>query len=120
MKTRLSTTPAITFLFILLISFYSFSQINLYSEGFDGQNNKGASGSGPTIDLDDVTWNIDITDANFSSDYRFRVRSISGNEVFESRNVGTSTWLSPVINISSQPFNNFTIDASEGGSLENR
>jgi hypothetical protein len=119
MKTRLSTTPKITFLFILLISFYSFSQTTLYSEGFDGQNNKGARGSGPTIDLDGVTWDIDVTDAKSSSDYKFRVLSSSGNERFEASDVGTSIWLTPEIDISTQLFINFTIDAEETGSFEN-
>jgi hypothetical protein len=119
MKTILYTKTTTLFLFILLISFYSFSQTTLYSEGFDGQNNKGARGSGPTIDLDDVTWDIDITDAVFSNNYSFRVRNFSGNGYFEARDVGTSIWLSPEIDISTQSFISFTIDAFESGNFEN-
>jgi len=120
LKTRLSTTPTITFLFILFISFYSFGQDVLYLEDFNGQEGIGAAGSDPTVvTRNDVFWNIDFANATLSNKYRFRVQNISENELFEARKVGLSTWLSPDIDISSKDLIDFTIDASESGNFEN-
>ncbi|BAO77676.1 GEVED domain-containing protein [Winogradskyella sp. PG-2] len=105
-----------TFLFLLLgiISLYSFGQTVIYSESFDGQTGQGATGSTPTIDLSAVDWDIDVSGASSNSNYRFHVRTVGGNPIFESRRVGTSIWLSPSIDISAHTDISFTIDATQG------
>ncbi|WP_461589275.1 choice-of-anchor J domain-containing protein [Winogradskyella sp.] len=106
---------SIVVILLLIIPMLSFGQSTIYLETFSGQVGKGASGSIPLVDLTDVTWNIDITNANVSNNYVFNVRTLNnGSTVFESRNVGTSIWLSPTINISSYSDITFTIDASQG------
>lgn len=107
-------TKILSIVFLLLV-IYSYGQNVIYFEGFDGQNGRGATGSTPTVNLTGVTWDIDFSSASLSNNYRFRVRNISGLPVFEARNVGTSIWLSPVIDISSHTDIAFTIDASQGG-----
>ena len=103
------------FIFSLFLSINSFGQVTLYSENFDGQAGKGATGNAPTVDLSGVTWGIDFSSASLSNNYRFRVRNISGAPLFESRNVGSSIWLSPIVDISLYTDIAFTIDASQGG-----
>ena len=44
----------------------------------------------------------------------FSVRDVGSNQLFEGRNVGTSTWFSPSISIASFSNISFTIDASQG------
>lgn len=121
---KLSPTPAKAKLFLalyFLMSIYSFGQTTIYLENFDDQLGKGATGSTPNVDLSGVDWTIDFSGATLSNSYRFRVRNVSGQLVFEARNIGTSIWLSPIINISSHTNIAFTIDASEGNnnSLDN-
>ncbi|WP_299519987.1 choice-of-anchor J domain-containing protein [Winogradskyella sp.] len=93
----------------------AYGQTTIYLEDFTGQNGKGATGNTPTVDLSDVSWDIDFSSANLSNAYRFWVRNLNGNAIFESRNVGSSTWLSPMIDISAYSNVTFTIDASQGG-----
>lgn len=57
---------SIVVILLLIIPMLSFGQSTIYLETFSGQVGKGASGSIPLVDLTDVTWNIDITNANFS------------------------------------------------------
>ena len=105
---------------LLLITLCSFGQTTIYLEGFNGQTGKGATGSTPTIDLTGVDWNIDFSSASLSNSYRFRVRDFNGNQSFEGRNIGVSTWLSPLIDISAYTDIGFTIEASQGSnSLDN-
>jgi hypothetical protein len=89
--------------------------VTLFSENFDGQINKGATGAVPTVDLSNVDWSIDFSSATLSNNYRFIVRSVGVNSIFEARNVGTSIWLSPLIDITEHIDIAFTIDASQGG-----
>ncbi|OZV69252.1 GEVED domain-containing protein [Winogradskyella aurantia] len=102
------------FIGLFCYSFIANSQDILYNESFTNQTGKGATGATPTVDLSDVTWTIDFSDADLSNAYRFRVRDIGGNPLFEGRNVGNSTWLSPAIPISNFSNISFSIDASQG------
>jgi len=103
---------------LLLVSIFcainSFSQVTFFLENSDSQLNKGTTGSTPTIDLTDVDWTIDFSSANLSNNYRFIVRTVGAITFFEARNVGTSIWLSPSIDISAFTDIAFTIDASQG------
>lgn len=109
MKTKL------LFLIAFLWASHSFSQTTIYLETFDGQDGKGASGSAPTVDLSGVDWTLDFSDADLSNNYRFEVITVTGNAIFEARNVGTSIWLSPSIDISSFVNISLTLDASQAG-----
>lgn len=90
----------------LLLCLAAFSQTTLYSEDFTGQINKGALGPGgnnPSTDITGVNWSLDLSDTNLNfantNDY-FIVRSVSGNELFEGRDLdGEAIWLSPNIDI---------------------
>lgn len=98
-----------TFLFAI----YSFSQETLYLETFTGQELKGAEGAIPNVDLSGVTWDIDFSTATLSSDYRFRVVANKGLPLFEARNVGSSTWLSPPVDISDHTDIAFSLGVSQ-------
>ncbi|NRB84841.1 MAG: T9SS type A sorting domain-containing protein [Winogradskyella sp.] len=105
---------------LLVICTLAFSQTIIYSEDFTGQNNQGAIGPGgtnPSLDLSAVDWTLDLSDntLNFtdSNDY-FIVRTISGNEVFEGRDIdGAAVWISPNINIAGYSNVSFSLDISE-------
>ncbi len=91
-------------------------QSTIYSEDFTGQNNKGAVGPTPTIDLTGVTWSIDISSAALTAttDW-FQVQS----EVFEARDIdGDAIWLSPSIDITGFVGVSFSLDAVEDGTME--
>ena len=89
------------FIFSLFLSIYSFGQVTLYSEYFDSQIGKGATGTTPTTDVSDLDWNIDVSGSSLNTIYSFIVRNISGNPAFEAiRRIKTSTWLPPPIDIS--------------------
>jgi hypothetical protein len=105
----------ILYLFFLFTFLYSSGQSTIYLENFDGQDGKGASGSSPTVDLSGVDWTIDFSDADLSNNYKFEVITVTGNAIFQARNVGTSIWLSPSIDISSFVNISLTLDASQAG-----
>lgn len=91
-------------------------QTTIYSEDFTGQNNKGAVGPTPTIDLTGVTWSVDVSSTSLtaSTDW-FQVR----NEVFEARDIdGDAIWLSPSIDITGYTGVSFTLEAAEAGTME--
>ena len=101
------------FLILLMLTglFTGFGQTTIYSEGFTGQNGKGAFGPVPVIDVSGVTWNVDISGASLdqSSD-RFYVE----NEYLEGRDLnGSAIWLSPVIDITGFTNVQFSLDAFE-------
>ncbi|MCT4629194.1 lamin tail domain-containing protein, partial [Winogradskyella sp.] len=102
---------------ILLVCALNFGFGQIYTEDFTGQNGKGAIGPIPTFDLSDVTWSVDVSEANLSetTDW-FQVV----NEVFEGRDLdGNAYWHSPVIDISSYTNVSFSLDAIENGDHEN-
>jgi len=103
----------ILFLYFALAFLFSNGQTTLYLENFEGQIGKGATGSVPTVDLTGVSWTVDFSSAALTNNYRFLVRNNSSQALFEARNVGTSTWLSPAINISTHADVSFTINATE-------
>ncbi|OUS03491.1 hypothetical protein A9Q86_00840 [Flavobacteriales bacterium 33_180_T64] len=108
----------ITSLLLLLLTCFAYSQTTIYLEDFTGQNGKGATGAtggAPTIDLNDVSWslNVDATNLTATTDW-LRIRTISGNEALESRDLdGNGIWLSPIITITEYSNVAFTIDATE-------
>ena len=74
------------FLFVLpvLFSVSLYSQSQIYSEDFTGQNGKGAVGPAPTTDLSGVDWSIDISSADLSANTDwFKVV----NEVFDGNGI---------------------------------
>lgn len=88
----------------------------IYSEDFTGQNGKGAVGPAPTIDLADVTWTIDVSDAKLTSanDY-FRVL----DERLVGRDLdGEAIWKSPTVGISGYTNLVLSLDAIEVGNHE--
>ena len=100
-------------LFVILAT-STFGQI--YSEDFTGQNGKGAVGPAPTTDLIGVDWTIDISSASLSatSDW-FQVQS----EIMEGRDLdGDAIWFSPSIDISGFTDVQFSLAASESGTME--
>jgi hypothetical protein len=95
------------FILTLFVSLFSFGQI--YTETFNGQGGKGAINE-TTDDLTGVTWTVDRSGQTYNAEYKFSVVSNQFNAIA----VGTSTWLSPVIDISSHKDIGFTIVASRG------
>ncbi|PQB06155.1 hypothetical protein BST83_02365 [Polaribacter filamentus] len=94
----------------------SFGQTTIYSEGFTDQENKGAIGPEPNLDLTGVDWSVDIsaTDLSTDSDW-FKVT----DGVFEARNLdGDAIWLSKSITISDYTNISFSLSAAESGTLE--
>mgnify|MGYP003646425591 FL=1 len=104
-------------IFILAINANnSFGQTTIYSEGFTDQENKGAIGPTPTLDLTGVDWSVDISAADLSAatDW-FKVT----DGVFEGRNLdGDAIWFSKSIAISSHTNISFSLSAAESGTLE--
>lgn len=94
----------------------SFGQTTIYSEDFTDQENKGAIGPTPTVDLTGVDWSVDISATNLSTDTDwFKVT----DGVFEGRNLdGDAIWFSKSITISSYTNISFSLSAAESGTLE--
>ena len=112
MKTKY-TTLVLSITLFLYATAVSFAQTTLYSENFTNQENKGAYGS--TIDLSDVDWTIDVSDAILSNNYDwFKVRDgrMEGHDLD-----GEAIWYSPSINISNYLVS-FSLVAREYGSQE--
>lgn len=105
---------SLVFIALLCTFFYGFGQI--YSENFTEQNGKGAIGPTPTTDLSVISWNIDISSATLSANTDwFQVV----NEIFEARDIdGNAIWFSPSIDISAFTNVQFSLDASESGTME--
>lgn len=107
----------IAMIFILAINANNyFGQTTIYSEGFTDQENKGAIGPTPTLDLTGVDWSVDISAANLSTDTDwFKVT----DGVFEGKDLdGDAIWLSKSITISGYTNISFSLSASESGTLE--
>ncbi len=107
-------------LLIFLLFTFTAGYINarylIYSEDFSGQNGKGAYGPIPTMELSEVDWTLDITNASLSAsdDYAKIV-----NEAFEFHDTdGVVSFESPFVNATG--FTNFYLEfeASEVGDLE--
>ena len=116
MKTKY-TTLVLSITLFLYATALSFAQTTLYSENFTNQENKGAYGS--TIDLSDVDWTIDVSDANLSnnSDW-FKVYTVNENPRMQGRDLdGEAIWYSPSINISNYLVS-FSLVATEYGRQE--
>lgn len=99
-----------------LLSFYLQAQNPIYSESFQNQNGKGATGPNASLDTSSVSWFIDVQNIQLtaSSDW-FRVE----NERFEGRDLdGVGIWLSPLIDISVNPLVRFELTAYEVGNHE--
>ena len=106
------------FVLIALLCFVAsgFGQTTIYSEDFTGQNGKGAIGPTPTVDLTGVSWSINLGTVGLIANTDWLQVQ---NDVFEGRDLdGKGSWLSPLIDISSYINVQFSLDASEQGSLE--
>ena len=102
--------------FSILLSSFIFGQLP-YFEDFTGENNKGAVGPTPTIDLTGVDWTIDVSSAllTASTDW-FQVQ----NEVMEAQDTdGEVIWTSPSIDVTGLSSTvNLSVDFSEDGNHE--
>jgi hypothetical protein len=88
----------------------------LYSEDFSSQEGKGATGIGAVENLSGVSWMLDMSQASFNAatDW-FKV--VSG--VMEGRDMsGQASWISPVIGIGGYTGVQFSLSATEVGTLE--
>jgi hypothetical protein len=107
----------IAMIFILAINANnSFGQTTIYSEDFTDQENKGAIGPTPTLDLTGVDWSVDISTAALSAatDW-FKVT----DGVFEGRDLdGNAIWLSKLITTSGYNNVSFSLSAAASGTLE--
>jgi autotransporter-associated beta strand protein len=100
------------------LNLLSGAQTSAYKEDFTGQTGKGITGLGS--DLTGVNWSASTT-ANLSdaNDY-LQVITLSGNELFEFRDLsgGVGIWTSPTIDVSSFTNLNLAMDVSEVGDQE--
>jgi len=100
------------------LNLLSSSQTTAYEENFSGQDGKGISGTG--TDTTEVNWTAStsatLSDAN---DY-LKVVSISGNELFEFRDLsgGTGVWTSPTVDISTFTNLHLALNLTEVGDQE--
>jgi len=112
-KRWLAGLAMLALLFIFPVQIHA---VDIWTEDFSGQNDKGATGS--TIDVAGVTWTIDVsgTTLNNNNDW-FHVE----NEAFDGRDLdGVAIWESPTIDISAYQNVNFALDTSKsGGTMEN-
>jgi hypothetical protein len=118
-------------IFTLMLSLFSLGQVTgqsmIYEEYFTGDVDQGATGGSnyPTIDLTQVDWTIDISDAAFNHDNsRFRVvtsgPAANPNQRFEGKALfGTAIWMSPEIDIYSFSDVAFSIYVLEKNSSDN-
>ncbi|MCK0124044.1 hypothetical protein MWU76_06510 [Gelidibacter sp. F2691] len=101
-------------LFTMLLTELSFGQTIIYEETFTGQNGKGANAKvidGPSIDLSDVNWTIDVSNASLTvlPDH-FWVE----NEKLEGfRTKGPAYWYSPSIDMAGYSDVFFQLKAQE-------
>ncbi|MCK0124045.1 T9SS type A sorting domain-containing protein [Gelidibacter sp. F2691] len=111
-------------LLTLLLTGLSFGQSTIYSEQFNDQSGRGATGGlfGPNINLSGVNWTVNVNDANLSwgffgwnRDYFY----VSNNRFTSKDTDGNAIWYSPSINISNYNDVNFSLDVTSGGNNEN-
>ena len=100
------------------LNFLSNAEAFAYEEDFTGQDGKGISGTG--TDTTGVNWSLSKT-ANLTDEFDYlKVVTVSGNEIFEFRDLsgGTGTWTSPLVDISTYTNLNLAMELAEVGDQE--
>ena len=100
------------------LNLLSNSQSTAYEEDFTGQDGKGESGTG--TDTSGVNWSVSST-SNLSDEFDYlKVVTVSGNEIFEFRDLtgGNGVWTSPTVDVSSYNNLNLTMEITEVGNQE--
>ena len=100
------------------LNFLSNAEAFAYEEDFTGQDGKGISGTG--TDTTGVNWSLSKT-ANLTDEFDYlKVVTVSGNEIFEFRDLsgGTGTWTSPLVDISTYTNLNLAMELTEVGDQE--
>jgi autotransporter-associated beta strand protein len=97
------------------LNLLSSAQTSAYNEDFTSQTGKGISGTG--TDTSGVNWTVSTTASLSDANDYLQVITLSGNELFEFRDLsgGSGVWTSPGVDISTFTNLNLSLDLTEVG-----